>query len=509
MSRLRVVSVALFCAVFVYYVWQTLHWPMLWDTPIMHTVRFMMSRGLHPYSDITDMNLPGSYITEAWGMAIFGWSDAAWRLYEFAEMALLTAAGFWFGGRRNWLMGIVAASFFLVMHASEGPRVATERDELMAVLLVLSSAAVVVAVRTMRPSWMLLCGAACALGTSIKPAAALMELGILTLLTMELRSRRQRATPYMLWLVVGNAIVVAVVLQFLLAHHALGPLWFIATKIIPNYTKLVQPGTLYMLRHMLPLAIVVPIVFALAVMKRGKLGFERALLLLGMVVGAVSYFMQHKGLIYHRYAVILFVLLWAGWEISEAMHREQTRDRILATASLLCLFFVVVPYYIHLTLPNPRSAEALSPLSFQLQRDLTQLGGDHLQKQVLCLDMIDGCFDALYRMRLLQNTGATGDTLLFSPQHDFAVDYYQNWFWQQQTQRPANVVVLVNEWYQNDEQASFRKIDAWPRYANVLRTQYVPVIERHFGPYETSQAYRIYLRKGSDVLAREVSATQR
>lgn len=503
MSRWRTLSLALFFAVFAYYVWQTIRWPILWDTPIMHYVRFLMSRGLHPYSDITDMNLPGCYITEAWGMAIFGWSDLSWRIFEFAEMALLTTAGMWFGGRRNWLMGIYAAVFFLVMHASEGPRVATERDELMAILLVLTAASTVAAVRTLRPHWLLLSGIACALATSIKPAAALMELGILILIFAELRSRKYRIAPYILWLLFGNAIITAVVLQFLFANHAFAPLWFIATKIIPSYTKLVQPGAAYMLRHLLPAAIVIPVAFAFALIKRGKLGLERAMLLLGIVVGAVSYFMQHKGLLYHRYAVVLFVMLWAGWEVSEAMHREKTRDRLLAVVSIAALFLVLVPYYIHLTLTRPRDAEALSPLSFQLQRDLEQIGGDRLQKQVLCLDMIDGCFDTLYRMRLEQNTGATGDTLLFSPQHDFAVDYYQNWFWQRQQSNPANVVVLVNEWYQNEQRASFAKIDSWPRYADVLRSQYVLVVERHFGPGEWSQAYRIYLRKGTEVLARE------
>jgi len=71
-------------------------------------------------------------------------------------------------------------------------------------------------------------------------------------------------------------------------------------------------------------------------------------------------------------------------------------------------------------------------------------------------------------------------------------------------ENPANVVVLESEWYQH-ETPSFDKLSAWPAYAAYLEQMYVPVIERHFGDSGAAPAYRIYLRKGSSVLAREQS----
>ena len=39
---------------------------------IMHYVNFLMDRGLAPYRDIVDINLPGAYFMEGWAMHIFG-----------------------------------------------------------------------------------------------------------------------------------------------------------------------------------------------------------------------------------------------------------------------------------------------------------------------------------------------------------------------------------------------------------------------------------------------------
>jgi hypothetical protein len=84
------------------------------------------------------------------------------------------------------------------------------------------------------------------------------------------------------------------------------------------------------------------------------------------------------------------------------------------------------------------------------------------------------------------------------------VDYYRTWFAAQESQHPPTVVVLGNEYY-HQVGTSFDKVDTWPEYANSLRKNYVPVMERHFG-HDNEPAYRIYLRRGSDVLAREEAA---
>jgi len=505
-SRLQWFGCAVFLGVFAYYIVDTIHWLMIWDTPIMHYVNFLITRGLHPYSDITDMNLPGAYLTEGWGMAIFGWSDVSWRVYEFFLMVVLAVSGMVLGGKRHWYAGIYAATFFIVMHGSEGPRVATERDQLMMILLVASTALFFVAYQRRLPLLMFPVGLLVALAGSIKPGAVLMEIAFLALLFVYLRKQGETIWPYLGWALVGNIIIAGVVLQFLLHHHAIGPLLFILRKIVPAYAQLHRPGTGYMLRHLLPASLMPLALLGLAamVMRKGTLGLERWTLFCGLVVGSVSYFMQQKGLTYHRYMVVAFLALWIGWELTEAMRRTDGPSRSVAMAGMLLLLFAVVPYYLVLMHKDARSGVGGSPQALQMQQDLDRLGGQALQRQVLCLDLITGCFDALYRARLEQTTGATGDLLLFSPKTNFGQEYYRQWFMEHEQQTPANVVVEESEWYQNDR-PSFDKVEAWPEYAAYLHRNYDLVVERHFGADAWSPAYRIYLRKGSAVLARELA----
>ena len=504
LARLRWIASALFVVVFAYYVVMTFRWPIVWDAAVMHYIRFLLSRGLRPYSEITDMNLPGCYLIEGWAMSIFGWGDVSWRIYEFFLMAVVALSGMVIGGSRRWLAGIYATAFFLVMHGSEGPIFAVERDEVMMVLLLFSTAIFFLAMRRRRPLLMLPFGLFSALAMSLKPSALLLDLLLLAVALVVLRRRAESPIPYLLWTVVGAGAVVALVVRFFVHYDAFAGFLFIARSVVPGYANVSYTGPAFLLRHLVPVALMPLIVigFVAALLQKSRIGWERAALFCLMAVGAFSYFAQGKGAPYHRYMFVVAVLLWIGWELSDAMLREDMRSRVIGVAGVVLLFLPVVPYYIHIMQGFAHRGDQPATLAFALQHDLTQLGGDGLQQQVACLDLVNGCLNALYRLRLVGNTGATGDLLLFAPTDGLAVEYYRRWFMDHDRVNPATVVVLGNEWYQNHT-ATFNKLNAWPQYAAYLNSMYVPVVERHFGPVPSDPAYRIYLRKGSAVLANE------
>jgi len=118
--------------------------------------------------------------------------------------------------------------------------------------------------------------------------------------------------------------------------------------------------------------------------------------------------------------------------------------------------------------------------------------------------VVNGCINALYRMRLVQNTGVDRRHTFVRSREQSGSGVLQELVYGTQQTHPANVIVLGNEWYQS-KTASFDKVNTWPLFASYLRTMYVPAIERHFGGDGGSPAYRIYLRKGSAVLADEES----
>ncbi len=132
---------------------------------------------------------------------------------------------------------------------------------------------------------------------------------------------------------------------------------------------------------------------------------------------------------------------------------------------------------------------------------------DTLQGKVQCFDLVYGCLNALYHLDLVENTGFTGDLLLFSSADNAATRYYRGKFWEEARRDPAEVLVVSNQWLEQSD--SYGKLDRWPEFAAYLRQNYTLVVERRFAmreggplpPGDTSTAerdsYRIYIRKGS------------
>lgn len=492
---------------FAYYIAASLHWIVMWDGAVMHYIHFLITRGLHPYTDITDMNLPGCYLTEGWAMDLFGWGDLGWRIYEYVLLLVLTAGGMVIGGKRHWVAGLYSGLFFMLLHGSEGPMMAVERDEVMTVLLVAATAFLFSSLRRGQPWLLLPFGMLAGLAVSIKPGALLLDLAFTLLACLTARHHRQAVRRYLLWAAAGNLVVLAVMVGFFVRHRAFAGLLFIVRHVLPAYAREKSYGQLYLLRHLTPVPAIPLVLAALtsALLWRRPLTWERIALLLGVSLGSLSYWVQGKGYLYHRYLFTAFLLLWIGWELSgpveSAPSSSRTLLRWLQIAGVALLLLVAAPFYVHRIYAYPRTVPPPQNLALALERDLSQLGGGTLQNQVQCLDLVNGCLNALYRLRLVQNTGTTGDLLLFSPHPNPAVTYYREWFSTRTLQHPPNVVVLGNEWY-FQRLATFNKINTWPEYAAYLRTNYVPVVERTFGT-ENAPAYRIYLRKGSEVLARE------
>lgn len=124
-----------------------------------------------------------------------------------------------------------------------------------------------------------------------------------------------------------------------------------------------------------------------------------------------------------------------------------------------------------------------------LQPDLVRLGGDRLQDKVQCLDMVDGCLNALYHLNLVQSTGMTGDALFFITNHSPVVEYYRSIFLNDIYKSPPKVFVVSDESFEGPR--GFSKIDNWPEFAAFLRKNYTLVETRYF----IQSAYQIYVLK--------------
>jgi hypothetical protein len=490
------------------YVCRSVHWPLMLDSPVMHYVVFLMQHGLKPYSQITDMNMPGAYLTEWFGMLAFGSSDLAWRVYEFALLALLTVAMCVVAGRRNRIAGLYAGGVFVVMHAAEGPRQAVERDEVIAVLMMLSYAALFASVRRQKPYLMFLIGVGSGLAASIKPTFLPFASILFSMAWIELRRRGVFTLQYLLAFLSGIAAVSALVLGFLLHYHAVGDLFFILHTVIPVYRG--SSRTLFIAVRAIPKYLFPIVPFATAALignlRQGlRWNWERWTLAGGVLLGLISYFVQGKGIVYHRYEYLVCLLLLMGLEIFASL-RGAAAWRWSGAAAVFITIACVVPIYLW----NLHHVQGNSDFTLALENDLQELGGAAaLQDKIQCLDLTTGCLNALYHLEIVENGGYSGDMLFFTAPSNPATEYYRNVYLQRAAEDPPTVLVLSNQ--DTTGSQGFNRIGNWPAFQTSLDQHFTEVASRSFPregligsapsiPAQEAPSYRIYVRNQSPLI---------
>jgi len=498
-SYLRVLLTVVLLAGALCFVVSTLRWQWTWDTQVMHYIVLLLKRGWVPYKDIYDLNMPGCYLTERWAIGIFGGGDLGWRFYEFTLLGAMALAMMVIAAPGDWLAGLFAAVTFAIIHGNEGAGMAAERDEVMTVLLLGGYALMFLAMRRRWPALMLPFGLAVGIAILIKPTVMPFAAVLLLLVFFVLRRQGRPAAAYLLFGLAGFAVALGLLLNFLLPHHAFGPFFFMLRKTVPFYSRLEHATWGKMLRASLPWPFLVyaPIAVLLAATARRRVPFEANAEMwavrLGICFGGFTYFVQRKGYFYHRYTLLAFALLWVGMELTAAMKHAGWRRNLgalgLGTAVLLFL-----PPQANL-LRHDR--HPTNPIADQLEEDLARLGGGRLDGQVQCLDVVEGCYSALYRMDLAPSTGFMGDLQFFVPSDGDVVPYYRRIFWEQIHQRPPQAIILSSEWFAAPHY-SFAKLGAWPELRGYLDSAYDLATTRSCGSRgQDPIAYRIYVLKGS------------
>src|SRR5262249_48779454 len=151
--------------------WRSLDWPLIGDAAIFHFIAEQMRMGAIPYRDIYDVNMPLIYFVHAGIVAIGGMSEVAWRAFDLACAAAMSALILmlvWPAGRP---LAIHAVLIALATHLLLGPYSAGQRDYLMSIVALGVALASVKAAETPESGRMnlLIAGAAAAVAVSIKP----------------------------------------------------------------------------------------------------------------------------------------------------------------------------------------------------------------------------------------------------------------------------------------------------------------------------------------------------
>ncbi len=487
-GRLRLLLAAFLLLLAVVMAAETIHWPWTNDAQVFHYAIFLIGRGLAPYRQIVDLNLPGSYLSEWIGMHLAPSTDLSYRLYDLLLLALFAWAAVVITRPYNWFAGALAAALFALLHASEGAWMLGERDFVMAVLLAGAYAFTFSATRlATSPAKLFLAAACLALACTLKPFALLYAP---PLFGLSLRRTARGLAP----IAAAIALVVALTLGFLLWRNSL-PAFIGSLSLAAAYSGTHRTPLVYMLHHSTPrgLYFLLPPALYLAITDRSWRNREILSLHLATVLGLLSYFLQNKGFIYHRYPWVAFALLSLTLQCTLAFKAAAKTPRIAATATLAAATFLIAPFYLYRTFHMPPDNTMATAIGEDLRT--LQRNGVSLDNHIQCLDGITGCYSALYRLQLVSSTGFMGDQLLFQQVATPAVQRARALFQQQIAHNTPTVFVETNYWYGGPQQ--FTKIATWPAFDGWLLAHYTLVQTRTF-PEQPGDidpiGYRIYVR---------------
>lgn len=491
--------VLIVCAVV--FVGLTWHWPFVGDAVLMHYPVLLMQHGMAPYRDIVDMNMPGSYFV-SWAVShIFGNSSPAWRIFDFSLSGVAALAMIAIALPYDWLAGIYAAVLLMVIHGRDGVAQASERDLIMAVLLLAGLAFLFHALRRNKPWAMVAFGLCAGIAAAIKPTVLPFAPVLLLLACFTLRRRKQPFAAYLFTGALGFVAPLAAAAAFLLWEHSLGAFIGIMQGLAVYHASLGRRSIGYLLNHSFSPLLPLLAVWLILLTFYRRWQWERAALALAVLFGLVSYIAQGKGYPYHRYPLIAFLLLFMGIDFCVAL-RKPGMPRLLGIIGLIFGTLIMAPVSLskvsHYDSSNPEFV-------VMLETDLRSLGGQQLSGRVQCMDTFAGCIATLDRMKLVQDTGFMYDCYFYSPARDTpaanaVVDDMRAKFWRAILNRPPEIFIITNQLCLGAP-GNYQKLQLWPRFDTYLAANYSlyaerqpPHLVRWWSHPSVPFGYRIYLR---------------
>lgn len=485
----------------------SLRWPLVGDASLMHYVVFLSGRGMVPYKDIVDVNLPGTYAVGWLVMHSFGTGALAWRLYDVALGIAAAGAMTVIAWPVDWLAGVFAGALFFLIHGRDGIAELGQRDLLMAVLLLWAVALVLVALRSGLLGWVAAAAALAGFAATVKPTAAVFWLATLLFAAYSREARQWGRARLWLAGVAPFLLAPLVELAAIVRYGAWHGFWFVVARLDPLHNTLLRVPVRYFLAHplpstLLPLSLLGVVVVALRWRKRlDVLSAIEVLVGINFLCGLFSFVVQRKALPYHRYPADAFLILLLSLVFFHALQQWQVSRALVfvGAAGLVFASLVLAPQSLARTLRFQASANDFSTL---LEGDLVHFesaSGAALDGQVQCIDFTAGCVTTLYRMRLRESTGFLYDCYAFqSGANDVVREYREKFSVALSAHSPRVLVVSDQDCGHPD---SFGDVDRWPQLSQLVAANYVLVkqvtppgpvrwADNSAAPY----SYRIYVR---------------
>ena len=471
------------------------HWPLVGDASLMRYVVFLLRSGRAPYSQILDINLPGSYFLEAAAMRVFGSGATGLRLYDgFLSSVicvcatLLSKAGF-----QARLCALAGAFLLVLIHLRDGLLQAGQRDYAMLAIVLLAYTLLLRGpfAKTSAGSWLFGLLAGCVV--TIKPTMILLIL--LPLYASLLQHERPRNVAKRFGgVLVAFLLPLACMFSWLQTWRSIPAFLRDMELLRRSHSGLAHKTYVFLLIHsMRPVALLFAFGIALLALRRFRLNHEEKLLIFGAAVGLCSFILQGKGFPYQRYPFLgLSVIAIFGLCADEFGARPLSRA--LATAALALSCFWWAPSFA-LTVSR---YDRVEPFEDSLARELTILHAG--PSDVQCLDTVGGCINVLYDKHLVQSTAYLYDCYAYTGPADAQTAYRRSFLAAIEAARPRYIVLTSD--FCLDPQPKSNRIEEWSAMQDYLRESYAKTVSwqstqslHWWHQPETPPAFEIFVRK--------------
>jgi hypothetical protein len=473
----------------------SLRWPLIGDEGIIHYIVFALNNGHRPYTEIKDLNLPGSYLLDAFVIRYLGGGDLGERVYDLLLCIIGGVTAVWSvtAGKTQRLAVALGSALFVLIHLQDGVMEAGQRDLAMAVLAMGAYAILIkdfVRIETRIFLFYLIVG----LTFTIKPTLLLFI--ILPLLIPKFRAiLREKPVAIILMTLLGFCV-----------FPGLSAIWICARSdwqsVLDNVALLeVLHGSLprnhsfFLVSHSLsPVNELFACWLIQLAILRPKWTLERKLLVFAAFAGLVSVLLQGKGLPYHRYPFLLFMLALMSLDFA-SMSRLLGWKKYIGIAILVSYVVVLGPMALWRISRFDTKGIFEDALSLHLseQKRLSLPG-------IQCLDTYAGCLNTLYRLRMMQSSGYLYDCYLTLPQSTDRDKYRKQFLDSLTASRPDTIVVTDQPCFTQHE--GYDWINRWPELSNYLLENYELSDEwnshrqiREWNHPQYPASFRIYIRR--------------
>lgn len=485
-KNIYLIALTAFAISVLYSLSKTIGWQIYWDTPPIHYTAWRILNGERLYSDVYDVNWPGSHLIHMLAITIFGESDLGFRIFDFFWILFIGFSIFLLFSKNKPIEIISALFCFIAYYIGSNITMMQQREIHMLPFIILSLHFFANYFDKKGARNLIYSGFFLGFSFFIKPLSALLAAVLfiyLTIKSYQKISLKEYVKNSALF-GIGFASLPAIISIWLYKQQALLDFFNIAYVIhFKLYSNLYStPFDKILITFFKTNFYIIPLLLAsIFYAFTNKIICSRfSIILLGVLYGILHLFAQKKGWGQHHVIFFSISILAGFYFFSDLIKINKLKTSYFFLRFCILTLFLLSPLYF--IKENNLSAANMNEIK-QLENDLSAITkpGDYVQP----FETMDGIINAIYNLKLLVPARSLHNFIFFnSPNTSYGKKVIQNLKndFVKRIQDKNVKIIVFKEWY--DE---YNHRNLFPEFYSILNSNY--------SLYKRSGTYLIYIKK--------------